>query len=179
MKIGFSTEEKTILNRLLSPKYSCKSCEDCKGCPILKIGEVASIFQITPDAIRYYEREGLISSYRDSANNYRLFDLRAVMAIFMIRMSNFLTMPIKNVKQIEGQSADPERISQVKQSLQNVITNAQKDITRAERRIKAAGIILGAVDKAATADGLREVAIRALSDAGYLDEYLNFIVAPE
>lgn len=175
MKLRFSKEERAILGRLLAPKFECTDCESCKGCPILKIGEVADIFNTTPDTIRYYEREGLISSYRDPENNYRLFDMRAVMTIFMARILNYLSMPLKNVKLIEEQRKDEPNVDNVKRCLLGVIDQSQSDLLRAQRSIKAANATLKALESPEAKEDLRIATIRALSDAGCLEEYLNTI----
>lgn len=40
-----------------------------------KIGDIADIFQISKEMIRYYEKQGVISSVRRSDNNYRMYSI--------------------------------------------------------------------------------------------------------
>ncbi|MBF7097784.1 MerR family transcriptional regulator [Alkalibacter mobilis] len=39
-----------------------------------KISDLAKIFDVTTETIRHYESKGLLQSFRDENNNYRLFD---------------------------------------------------------------------------------------------------------
>ena len=39
-----------------------------------KIGEAARLLGLSTEALRYYERKGLIVPHKDSASNYRYFD---------------------------------------------------------------------------------------------------------
>lgn len=38
------------------------------------IGEVSDILNLSKDMIRYYEKQGVIQSHRNTANNYRYYD---------------------------------------------------------------------------------------------------------
>lgn len=39
-----------------------------------KIGEAARLLGLSTEALRYYERKGLIVPHKDSVSNYRYFD---------------------------------------------------------------------------------------------------------
>ena len=39
-----------------------------------KIGEAARLLGLSTEALRYYERKGLIVPHKDSISNYRYFD---------------------------------------------------------------------------------------------------------
>jgi DNA-binding transcriptional MerR regulator len=41
---------------------------------MLTIGKVAASARVTPDTLRYYEREGLIQPAGKTASGYRLYD---------------------------------------------------------------------------------------------------------
>ena len=42
-----------------------------------KIGEIAALYSVSPDSLRYYEEIGLLTPRRD-ANGYRMYSIEAV-----------------------------------------------------------------------------------------------------
>ena len=54
---------------------------------MLTIGKLAEIAQTTPDALRYYEREGLIVATSKSEGGYRLYDEQSVRRIRFIKQA--------------------------------------------------------------------------------------------
>ena len=63
-----------------------------------KIGDVSKLFHIGMDSIRYYEKIGLLTPYRDEENNYRLYsleDLRKITTIREMLALNFTTAEIR------------------------------------------------------------------------------------
>ncbi len=66
----------------------------------LTVGEVAKLLDINPHTIRYYDREGLISSEIDNKNGYRLFDyedINRLSNIILLRDSNISIKEIKHL----------------------------------------------------------------------------------
>lgn len=52
---------------------------------MLTIGRVAALADITPDALRFYEREGLISPTTKSEGGYRLYDEAVVQRLRFVQ----------------------------------------------------------------------------------------------
>lgn len=67
-----------------------------------KIGEIAKLFNIGMDSIRYYEEIGILKPHRDPENNYRLYtldDLRKITTIRELLSLNFTTAEIKEFEE--------------------------------------------------------------------------------
>ncbi len=54
---------------------------------MLTIGKLAELAQTTPDALRFYEREGLIAPTSKSEGGYRLYDVDAARRIRFIKQA--------------------------------------------------------------------------------------------
>ena len=52
-----------------------------------RIGEVAEILGVTNEAVRHYERMGIVKSQRDPENKYRFFDQYDVERLIEMRFS--------------------------------------------------------------------------------------------
>lgn len=63
------------------------------------IGEVASLFNISPDTLRYYEKEGILSPRKDG-NGYRHYGVDDIIRIIDIMFYRGLDIPIKDIGDI-------------------------------------------------------------------------------
>ena len=50
-----------------------------------RIGEMAEFFGLTKEAIRYYERKGLVTSTRDAQTGYRYYERDEITTLKQIR----------------------------------------------------------------------------------------------
>ncbi|WP_061995207.1 MerR family transcriptional regulator [Clostridium sp. ATCC 25772] len=64
------------------------------------ISEVANIFNITTNKIRYYERKGLLKPLRDSNNEYRKFNDEDIMTLQLILLYRSIGLSISDIKDI-------------------------------------------------------------------------------
>lgn len=64
------------------------------------INEVANIFNITTNKIRYYEKKGLLKPIRDENNEYRIFDENHIMTLQAILLYRTIGLSINNIKEI-------------------------------------------------------------------------------
>lgn len=72
-----------------------------------KISEISRLYGVGPDALRYYERLGLLRPRRDEANGYRLYGLRDIYKLSVIRDLRALGLPMAQIKDyLEGQSVE-------------------------------------------------------------------------
>lgn len=65
-----------------------------------RIGELAEQSGVSRDAIRFYEREGLLPRPRRSASRHRLYDHRAVTHVRFIRRSQELGLSLADIRRL-------------------------------------------------------------------------------
>lgn len=74
-----------------------------------KIGEIAKIFNISTDTLRFYEKEGLLRAKRDK-NGYRTYSLFDIWKLNVIRTMKSLGISLKEIKNfLENRSVSNER----------------------------------------------------------------------
>ncbi|TAM78267.1 MerR family transcriptional regulator [bacterium] len=66
---------------------------------MMYVGELARRAGVTPKAVRYYERLGLINAQR-TASGYRTFDDRSLETMLTIRRAQMLGLPLDQVREI-------------------------------------------------------------------------------
>ena len=62
-----------------------------------KIGELATITNVSTKAIRIYEAKGLLTSYRDETNNYRYFEEGAIVRMQKIEVLKYLGFSLEDI----------------------------------------------------------------------------------
>lgn len=63
------------------------------------IGEVAKLFSISTDSLRYYEKSGLLSSHRHEQNGYRYYGYDDLVILMDILTFRSMELPVKDIKQ--------------------------------------------------------------------------------
>jgi MerR family mercuric resistance operon transcriptional regulator len=96
----------------------------------LTIGKVARSAGLSVDAVRYYEREGLIEPAR-SASRYRLYGPEAIHRLRFIRHAQRCGFSLAEIRELLALRATPGRSSG------EVKARAQAKIAEIERRIAA------------------------------------------
>lgn len=66
----------------------------------LTIGNLCKIFDVTTDAVRYYEKLGLLNPIKDTNNGYRYYTDKDIEMLELILISKFLETPLSNLKQL-------------------------------------------------------------------------------
>ncbi len=66
----------------------------------MKIGELAKKLGLTIDAIRFYEKSGLIKSPQRNENGYRTYSSDSIAAIEFIQHCRSLDIPITEIKKL-------------------------------------------------------------------------------
>ncbi|MCY6483437.1 methyltransferase domain-containing protein [Clostridium aestuarii] len=64
------------------------------------INEVAQVFNITTNKLRFYEKKGLVKAYRDNTNNYRYYTKEHLVRIQTILMYRVLGFSIEDIEHI-------------------------------------------------------------------------------
>lgn len=75
------------------------------------ISEVAKLFNITTNKIRYYEKQGLINPIRDLENEYRLYKETDIMKLQAILLYRSIGLPIKDIKNIMRDNSNANYIN--------------------------------------------------------------------
>jgi DNA-binding transcriptional MerR regulator len=70
------------------------------GPPMLKIGDVARQAELSIDAVRFYEREGLLGRVRRSAAGQRQYDDETVRRLAFVRRATALGFSLAEVKSL-------------------------------------------------------------------------------
>jgi len=63
------------------------------------IGEVAKLFAISTDSLRYYEKSGLLSSHRHEQNSYRYYGYDDLVILMDILTFRSMELPVKDIRQ--------------------------------------------------------------------------------
>ena len=72
-----------------------------------KISEISRLYGVGPDSMRYYERLGLLRPRRDEDNGYRLYSLRDIYKLSVIRDLRTLGLSMVQIKEyLDGQSVE-------------------------------------------------------------------------
>lgn len=64
------------------------------------IGEVAKIFNLSTETIKYYEKEGLLSPNKNEVNNYRIYSDYDIIKLYDILFYRSVDMPINGIRKI-------------------------------------------------------------------------------
>ncbi len=67
---------------------------------MLTIGKVAATVQISTDALRYYEREGLIKPSSISEGGYRLYNQDAVIRLHFIKQAQACGFTLSEIREL-------------------------------------------------------------------------------
>ncbi|PID66939.1 MAG: MerR family transcriptional regulator [Gammaproteobacteria bacterium] len=78
----------------------------------MQVRHLAKFANVTPETVRYYTREGLLSPARDPNNGYKIYDAAALQRLQFIIQAKALGFSLKDIKNIvdnaeRGQSPCP------------------------------------------------------------------------
>src|SRR5699024_11186331 len=72
-----------------------------------KISEISRLYGVGPDSLRYYERLGLLRPRRDEDNGYRLYSLRDIYKLSVIRDLRTPGLSMVQIQEyLDGKSAE-------------------------------------------------------------------------
>ncbi len=97
----------------------------------MRIGQVAKAAGVGIDAVRFYEREGLIEEPPRQASGYRAYPGSVVSRLSFIRHAKELGFTLKEIRELLALRVDP------KASCSAVEKRAQAKITDIEERIRS------------------------------------------
>lgn len=120
-----------------------------------KINEISKLYGIGPDSLRYYERLGILKPRRDT-NNYRLYSLKDLYKLNIIRDLRSLDFSMEQIKDyLDGQSLD-KTLNLLHQE-QELLHGRLKELREREQIIK---------NRIASLNALRDI-----SDGSVFTEY--------
>ncbi len=109
----------------------------------MKIGEVAKAAGIGIDAVRFYEREGLIAEPARRPSGYRMYSPDVVLSLRFIRRAKELGFSLKEISELLSLETDPESTAADVRKL------AEAKLANIEERIRALQRMRRALRKAA------------------------------
>jgi len=96
------------------------------------IRDVAALIGISTDAIRLYEKEGLISPLRDPQNGYRYYGSEEIQRVMGIHLYRQLNVSIPEIRNIYASTS----LSEVSDSFSSFIKQAENDIRLLELKLE-------------------------------------------
>lgn len=104
----------------------------------MTIGQMAKLNHISEQALRLYDREGLLSPlYRDEKNGYRYYDIRQSAQLDMIQYMKALGMPLKEIK-THMKKWDMGRVKQLLRENRDAIDQRVRELNLQKRAIERA-----------------------------------------
>jgi MerR family copper efflux transcriptional regulator len=95
----------------------------------LKSGELAKQANVNPETLRYYEREGLLSTPQRTENGYRLYSETDVRQVRFIKRAQELGFSLKEIRELLALRLDASQsASEVKQLAQQKIVEIEDKI---------------------------------------------------
>ncbi|WP_097027153.1 MerR family transcriptional regulator [Clostridium peptidivorans] len=98
------------------------------------IGEVSNFFNISKDALRYYDKFGLIKPKKDELNGYRYYDEEDIVKLSYLTSLKELDMPLEDIKFILYHKSLSE-INNIFKNQENVIDNKIKKLEKIKNTI--------------------------------------------
>ena len=78
------------------------------------IGELAKMFDVSTDTLRYYEAEGLLRSHRNEENGYRQYSYDDLFVLMDILLFRSLGLPVKEIQPL----VTTKKLGEIKEVLQ-------------------------------------------------------------
>ena len=102
----------------------------------MTIGQMAKLNHISEQALRLYDREGLLSPlYRDENNGYRYYDIRQSAQLDTIQYMKALGMPLKEIK-THMRKWDMGRVKQLLRENRDAIDERIRELNLQKRAIE-------------------------------------------
>ncbi|CBY29215.1 TPA: Zn(2+)-responsive transcriptional regulator [Yersinia enterocolitica] len=75
---------------------------------MLKIGQIAKLADVTPDTIRYYEKQGMMDHAERTEGGYRLYTEQDLQRLRFIRYAKQLGFMLETIAELLSIRVDPE-----------------------------------------------------------------------
>jgi DNA-binding transcriptional MerR regulator len=98
------------------------------------IGEVAELFGVSTDTLRYYEKIGILSSHKNQANGYRYYCYDEIVALMDILFFRNMELSVNDIKQIITQM-DIGDIKNLLQQNQRIVEERMQELGKLSKMI--------------------------------------------
>ncbi|QJW48137.1 MerR family DNA-binding transcriptional regulator [bacterium BFN5] len=98
------------------------------------IGEVAKLFDVSTDTLRYYEKLGLFSSHKNKENGYRYYSYDEIIILMDILFFRNLELPVKEIKRIITK-LDVSDIKEILYSSHNIVEHRIQELMKLQNLI--------------------------------------------
>lgn len=119
-----------------------------------QIKEMAKMFSLKPETVRYYNNIGILSSRRNEENNYRTFDIDDVSNLGTVMMLRSLDIPIRDIQRFHD-AAGLERLSEALAAQQSRTQRQLEQLTRRQSAISRLSCYLSGIS-----DQLNQITIQ-------------------
>lgn len=99
----------------------------------LQIGRVAALFGLTPETLRYYENEGLLSPFKNPQNGYREYSFQDLLFLTDLMFYRNIGIPIRDIKRIKdglGMEEISLLIEEKKEEMEEKLRRQQASLTK-------------------------------------------------
>ena len=143
----------------------------------MNINQASQHSGVSPQNIRYYEREGLLCPQRNPENGYREYSDEDLHILKLIRMLRMLDMPLEDIRTVlNGTAPLPQALQNQEQRLQAQTEKLQAAI-RFCRDLKASGKDAGQLDVDACLTRMESTPQPGGFFAGWIDDYKRVATA--
>lgn len=121
--------------------------------PLHTIKDVAQLLNISTDAIRLYEKEGLVTPIRNEENGYRYYDLGLIEQIMGITLYRQLDISLQEIKQIFKMRS----LKQIIPKFQDLIAENEAELKRLTNKIHKMKFMVNHLQTVDASDGIIEI----------------------
>lgn len=98
------------------------------------IGEVAKLFDVSTDTLRYYEKIGILLSHKNGENGYRYYSYDEIVVLMDILFFRNMELSIKDIKQIITKM-DVGDIKNILYQNQRIVENRIQELIKLKKTI--------------------------------------------
>jgi len=114
-----------------------------KSKTVYRIGELAALTGTSPDTLRFYEREGLLTPPRRSEGGFRLYQRHAIDQLAFVRRAQGVGLTIREIRElVSGDPSGRGRCRHVRELLSSKLDETTDQIRELQSSRKA---LLGAI----------------------------------
>lgn len=98
------------------------------------IGEMAKLFDVSADTLRYYEKAGLMPSHKNTANGYRYYTYDDLVILMDILFFRNMDVAVKDIRRIMTEM-DIDEIKQVIMHNQQIVEDNIRELIRQRKML--------------------------------------------
>jgi len=101
------------------------------------IGEVAKLFDVSTDTLRYDEKTGILSAHKNGGNGYRYYSYDEILVLMDILFFRNMELSVKDIKQIITKM-DVGDIKNILYQNQRIVENRIQELIKLKKMITQA-----------------------------------------